>query len=245
MSVATFLQQIQALLKAENATEHSYRPALSQLFNAVLAQTQAINEPKHKQYGAPDFVIQQGASPIGHVEAKDIDVDLEPIISDSEKAQPKSVNGKQLKRYRAALPNLLYTNGLDWHWFVDGRPRLMLPTRIGTWNPKTRHVTVSASADHDLTNLLQQFATQDAPTVTTPRDLAQRLAQVARWLDELINQIFTGEGVSGSLHGQLDEPVPAPHVPRSDRRRPRSAHRLAGRRLRSSACPYRYGRGHG
>lgn len=203
MSIATFLQQIDALLKAENATEHSYRPALAQLFNAVLAPAQAINEPKHKQYGAPDFVIQHGASPIGHIEAKDVDVDLEPIINDSEKAQPKSVNGKQLKRYRAALPNLLYTNGLDWHWFVDGKPRLMLPTCIGTWNPKTKQFKTSPNAIQHLTALLDQFAAHDAPTVTTPQDLAQRLAQVARWIDEVINQIFAKEDVGGSLHRQI------------------------------------------
>ena len=136
MPVTTFLHQIEALLKAENATEHSYRPALAQLFNTVLAPAQAINEPRHKQYGAPDFVIQQGSSPIGHVEAKDVDVDLKQIIGDSDRPQPKTTNGKQLKRYRAALPNLLYTDGLRWHWFVDGQPRLTQPTSIGALEPE-------------------------------------------------------------------------------------------------------------
>lgn len=203
MSVATFLNQIGAQLKTGQATEHSYRPALAQLFTSLLPGTQVINEPKHKKYGAPDFVIQRGTAPIGHVEAKDIDINLEQIITDSERSQPKTDNGKQLKRYRAALPNLLYTNGLDWHWFVDGQPRLLLPICIGSWNPKTRQLKESITANNDLTLLLQQFAAQDARTVTTPQDLAERLAQVARWLDDVINQIFATEGVTGSLHRQL------------------------------------------
>ncbi len=107
MTVSTFLTQITAQLKTGQATEHSYRPALAQLFMSVLPGAQAINEPKRVKYNAPDFVIQQGTSPIGHVEAKDIDVALDPIVTDSEKAQPKTDNGKQLKRYRASFPNLL------------------------------------------------------------------------------------------------------------------------------------------
>ncbi len=113
MSVSTFLTEITSQLKTGQATEHSYRPALAHLFVNVLPGAQAINEPKRVKYNAPDFVIQQGTSPIGHVEAKDIDVALEQIVADSERAQPKTDNGKQLKRYRAAFPNLLYTNGLD------------------------------------------------------------------------------------------------------------------------------------
>lgn len=203
VSVTAFLQQITAQLKTGQATEHSFRPALAQLFTSVLPQIEAINEPKHAQYGAPDFVIQRGHTPIGHVEAKDVDIDLEQAIADSEKPQPKTSNGKQLKRYRAALPNLLYTDGLAWHWFVDGQPRLMLPTVIGVWNPKTKQLKVSTTATHDLTTLLQQFATQTTHTVTTPQDLAQRLAQIARWLDEVINQVFAKEDGTGSLHRQL------------------------------------------
>lgn len=203
MPVSSFVSSLEALLKTGNATEHTYRPALTQLFNAVLQGTEAINEPKHTQYGAPDFVIQRGSAPIGHVEAKDIDVQLAQVVVDSDKAEPKTVNSKQLKRYRAALPNLLYTNGLEWHWFVAGQPRLTLPTSIGTWNQKTRQLKVSTSATNDLIGLLQQFAAQKAQIVTTPRDLAQRLAQIARWLDEVISNIFATEAVTGSLHEQL------------------------------------------
>jgi hypothetical protein len=33
------------------------------------------------------------------------------------------VNGKQLKRYRASLGNLILTDYLQFHWYVDGQCR--------------------------------------------------------------------------------------------------------------------------
>lgn len=62
MPVDAFLRQVQILLQQNNATEHSYRPALQTLFNTLLAPATATNEPKHAQYGAPDFVIQHGCT---------------------------------------------------------------------------------------------------------------------------------------------------------------------------------------
>ncbi len=60
------------------ATEHSYRPALKALIEALGgAGTEAINEPTHSAYGAPDFVVQRGGVPIGHIECKDIGGNLD------------------------------------------------------------------------------------------------------------------------------------------------------------------------
>ncbi len=203
MPITFFLASVETLLQQGNATEHSYRPALKTLFEAAVAGATATNEPKHAAYGAPDFLIQRGNVPIGHVEAKDIGVNLGAIIADSERDLPKTQNGKQLKRYRAALPNLLLTDGLEWHWFVEGEARLDAPVRAGTWDAGKKKLRRSATADTDLTRLLSQFAAQKAALVGTPIDLAQRLAQVARWLDEVINAVLKDEQTQGSLHQQL------------------------------------------
>ena len=79
MPIKTFLAEVEAHLKAGNATEHTYRAALEKLFNAVLAPAKATNEPKHEAYGAPDFIIQHGNTPIGHAEAKDIGIALDIV----------------------------------------------------------------------------------------------------------------------------------------------------------------------
>ena len=204
MPVKAFLADVEQKLKAGNATEHTYRSALETLFNAVIPNSRATNEPQQAAYGAPDFVIQQGNTPIGHVEAKNVGVDLGKIIADSERDSPRTPNGKQLKRYRAALPNLLYTDGLVWHWFVEGEQRKDGSITIAAWNANTKKLQRKPEAETALTTLLNQFAAHQGAMIGTPHDLAQRLAQVARWLDEVIGNILNEEGAQGSLHQQLE-----------------------------------------
>ena len=204
MPIKAFLAEVEAHLKQGNATEHTYRAALEKLFNAMLAPAKATNEPKHAAYGAPDFIIQQGNTPIGHAEAKDIGVAMDAVIADSQRETPRTDNGKQLRRYRAALPNLLYTDGLEWHWFVGGEARIDQPLRIATWDRSKKKLNVSATATADLTALLQRFGAQKAATVGTPIDLARRLAQIARWLHDVIVQVFQGQDDKGDLHQQLE-----------------------------------------
>ncbi len=203
MPITTFLTSVETLLNQGNATEHSYRPALKTLLETVLVGYTATNEPQHAAYGAPDFVVHQHTTPIGHVEAKNIGVDLLSIIADSEREMPKTVNGKQLKRYRAALPNLLYTDGLAWYWFVAGELRYAEPVRIATWHKNTKKLQRSNTSATDLTTLLQQFAAHTAMLIGTPKDLAQRLAHIARWLDEVMVDILTDTHTPSALHQQL------------------------------------------
>lgn len=202
MTLTTFLATIEMLLKQSNATEQTYRSALEALLNSALPDCRATNEPKRTRYGAPDFVMHRGNIIVGHVETKDIGVDLDKAIADSERDIPRTQNGKQLKRYRAAFPNLLYTDGLVWYWFVAGKPRS--PIRIASWDKSEQHLHPSPTAERDFTTLLHQFAAHHVMLTSTPTDLAQRLARIARWLDETINLILTQEEPCGPLHEQLE-----------------------------------------
>ena len=124
-----YLRDLRANLAAGNATEHTHRPALKALLEGAVAGVTATNEPRRIECGAPDFVISRRAresagspQPVGYVEAKDSDVDLDAVERDSKRSNPRTANGKQLKRYRAALSNLLLTNYLEFRWYVDGEP---------------------------------------------------------------------------------------------------------------------------
>jgi predicted helicase len=203
MSIDAFLHKIEAQLKTGQATEHTYRPALEALFNATLTPAVATNEPKQASYGAPDFIIQQGNAPIGHAEAKDVGLNLDRFIADSEREVPRTREGEQLKRYRAALPNLLYTDGLEWHWFVNGEPRLDAPVSLGTWSKSSKKLKPAAGAAEAITTLLTRFKGQQVQTVSTPRELAYRLALAARWLCDTIKLVFQDEKQTGPLHGQV------------------------------------------
>lgn len=109
--ISDFLSKVQSVYKTGAATEHSYRPALEGLFNSLDENVRALNEPKRVECGAPDFIIQRGEIVIGHVEAKDLNIGLRSM---------KDANKSQQDRYRKALPNLIYTNCLDWDFYRDG-----------------------------------------------------------------------------------------------------------------------------
>ncbi|OQW61405.1 MAG: hypothetical protein A4S17_09470 [Proteobacteria bacterium HN_bin10] len=109
--VQDFINSVIATHKKGGATEHSYRPALQKLFDALDPQVSALNEPKREKVGAPDFSISRKDIVIGHCEAKDIPVDLKAM---------KDANAAQKKRYVGGLQNLLYTNCLEWLWYRDG-----------------------------------------------------------------------------------------------------------------------------
>ena len=75
------------------ATEHSYRPALKSLIEALGDGVEAINEPRRAEASMPDFIVQSRDAPIGHIECKDIGENL-----------AATAMSEQLQRYREALP---------------------------------------------------------------------------------------------------------------------------------------------
>jgi len=100
----TYINALKHDLRPGAATEESYRPALKGLLEKLAPATTATTEPKRVTSGAPDYVITRnanhGALTIGYIETKDLGASLAPIERDSDKQTPRTINGKQLKRYR-------------------------------------------------------------------------------------------------------------------------------------------------
>jgi len=111
-----YLSSIQQVLKTGQATEHSYRSALQDLLKTLVPGITALNEPKRIACGAPDYSITKqrphGALTIGYIEAKDVGVSLDAV----EKSD-------QLKRYQGSLSNLVLTDYVEFHWYVNGERR--------------------------------------------------------------------------------------------------------------------------
>ena len=72
-----YTYEIDKFYRAENASEHTYRPALKTLIEAFAQGITATNEPRRIACGAPDFIIAQGETPLGYIECKDIGVPLD------------------------------------------------------------------------------------------------------------------------------------------------------------------------
>tara|TARA_R110001606_G_scaffold239423_1_gene387475 strand:+ start:223 stop:3453 length:3231 start_codon:yes stop_codon:yes gene_type:complete len=109
--ISEYLDRVIAQFKSGQATEHSYRPALNDLFQGIDPTLTVINEPKQSEGGVPDFMFQRDGVPIGWAEAKDIDKDVIKL---------KGYSVEQRKRYEAAYPNLIYTNGVDFEFIREG-----------------------------------------------------------------------------------------------------------------------------
>lgn len=114
MDITAYLAEIRDLYGSGQSTEHSFRPALAKLFTSIDPALTVINEPRRTvDVGAPDFVFQRGDVAIGWCEAKDIGKDIRKFAAnDYSKAQKD--------RYKKGLPNLIYTNGLDFEFIRDG-----------------------------------------------------------------------------------------------------------------------------
>lgn len=186
-----YLTAIERAVKAGNATEHTHRPALEALLEAIGGEgIDAVNEPQRIACGAPDFILTRGVVPLGYVEAKDIDVDLRKIA-----------RSEQVQRYLGSLGNFVLTDYLDFQWYLDGELRLSasLP-RPG----KDGRIRWNDDAASEVAQLLGQFIAADLPLKATPQDLATRMAKLAQLIRGLIEQTFRSEGAEGDLHNQLE-----------------------------------------
>jgi len=127
-----YFEQIKKL-NVKDSTEHTLRPALDHLLNALAGKKiKIIHEPKRDETGkgAPDFKFKTNDERIlGYLENKKTDENLDQILKSD-----------QIARYKQLSNNLILTNYLEWIWLKDGailkRETLCYPSDVGY--PKAR-----------------------------------------------------------------------------------------------------------
>ncbi|CCI24384.1 type ISP restriction/modification enzyme [Microcystis aeruginosa] len=188
-SLPKYLEEITGIYQQGKATEHSYRPALKKLIESLNNNLQALNEPKRIACGAPDFVINQGIVEIGHLEAKDIGTSLKKIE-----------NTPQIKRYLQALGNLIITDHLEFRWYVSGE--LRLSAAVATLNQK-KQIKPDSQGILQVEQLFYQFSLSKVIQITTPRELAKKMAALAQLIRDAIGQALKDQDCGGMLRQQL------------------------------------------
>jgi hypothetical protein len=186
--VAEFIRQVGETWRTQQATEHSYRPALKTLFDGLKpGDVTATNEPKRIACGAPDFILQTGDIAVGFVEAKDLGLDLRHM---------KDANKDQQKRYLAALPNLIYTNCLDWDFYRNGQlvASVTVADHLMGIQPKPDQYAA-------LENLLRDFIAQRPQTITSPKVLAEIMAGKAGLIKDVLRNALKADADLGSELG--------------------------------------------
>lgn len=190
MTLNQYLKAIEKDISAGNATEHTHRPALKSLIESLSAGITATNEPKRIKCGAPDYIVTRGETPLGYIEAKDVGKSLD-----------REEKGEQISRYLESLDNLLLTDYLEFRWYVRGEH--VQTARLGTYDSAKERVRIEVEGAEEVEKLLTDFLTEVIPTVSSPKDLAERMARVARLIRETISRAFKTEGSGGSLHQQM------------------------------------------
>ena len=189
-AVKHYVKRLDAALKLGNATEHTYRPALKDLLEALNPAIKATNEPRRIAVGAPDYIITLKTLPVGYIEAKDIGIDLKRVEKSG-----------QMKRY-LALPSLLLTDYCEFRWYEEGK--LKTQFTLAHKNGKGR-LQVNKPELQTAINTLKQFLSSDIQGITRPEDLARRMAGIAQLIRSTIENAMTGKDADpeDSLHQQL------------------------------------------
>ncbi len=127
----TYIESINADFQTNVTTEHSYRGALKVLLQNILNEGRTkketnkiavINEPKRKEYGAPDFELRQDDIAISFIETKGLgDKDL---LGTNDKKHKE-----QFDRYKKAITTIAFTDYLRFFLFENGE--LSLSATIG------------------------------------------------------------------------------------------------------------------
>ncbi len=177
----SYRNEIQSKLASGVATEHTYRPTLQNLLQELAGNAIAIlNEAQQVRHNAPDFTIRQGGVPIGYIECKDLDADLDSI--------ERSI---QLRRYRKAFHNLILTDYLEFRWYVHGTRRAQLRLGIKQGSRIRRHRSHLSAA-----TFFKGFFRSATVEINTPAELATQMAAKAQLIRETMVSIMAEESAT-------------------------------------------------
>jgi hypothetical protein len=141
-SFTEYINKLRKNIEKGDSTEHTHRTALEALLEACDEDIDATNEPRRIACGAPDFNITRKGVPVGHVETKDVGVNLD------EMERGKGPNGEQFKRY-SMLPNWILTDYLEFRWYAAGQKRLTV--RVADFDGKGRlKITTDGGKDENV-----------------------------------------------------------------------------------------------
>ena len=182
MTISQYIDNIANRYKHGNATEHTYRGDLQQLIESIVPDVRATNEPKRQLCGAPDYILTKKEIPVGFIEAKDIgDKDLSGL--------KKTGNKEQFDRYKASLSNLIFTDYLDYHLYIDG----VFVTKVTIGEITDKGIKPLSENFQSFENLIKDFSSHIGQTIKSSKKLAEMMAGKARLLSDVIEKALTSD----------------------------------------------------
>jgi predicted helicase len=179
-----YIQDIETNIK--HGGERSHYPSLKRLIEGLMIGINAIIEEKGNQEGIPDFTVRKNDRVLGHIEAKDINIDLSKIAKT-----------EQIKRYLESNIgyNLILTNYLEFRWYVDGECQ-----KTANLANLTNDEIIIVDDLQPITELLQLFLDQKAKDINNYYDLAKEMAAYTKTIRNAIEAALTIENSAEELH---------------------------------------------
>lgn len=193
-AIEKYVAEISKQFATGKATEHSYRPALTDLLQALLPHYTVTNEPSRIECGAPDFILAKGPKtsliPVAFVEAKDVgDSDLDG----------NNKHKEQFSRYKKSLDHLLFTDYLDFHLY-EGET-FVSSVRIA--EIKGNKIVLNETETLKFLEIIENLAEAEPQNITSSSNLAKMMANKARLLANVIELSLTADAENkGELAGQ-------------------------------------------
>ncbi|MGB0984958.1 MAG: DNA methyltransferase, partial [Saprospiraceae bacterium] len=178
MTIQTYIENINRRYQTGISREHSYRGDLQTLLETLAPDVLVTNEPARIKCGAPDYVLTRENVEVGYIEAKDIGVNL----------KSKTLK-EQFDRYRKALPNLIFTDYLEFHFYTDGD----FVTSIAIAEVQNGAIVALPNNFEQFKNLIENFVTTVSQSIKSSEKLSKMMANKAKLLAEVIGNALESD----------------------------------------------------
>jgi type I restriction-modification system DNA methylase subunit len=180
-SVERYLGAVAQQYHRGDAREESYYDVLKQLWEELGSQLSSAHAtltvlPRQTEAGNPDMRVWSGQQHVtGYIEAK------EPGVTNLDHVEVS----EQLKRYRAAFPNVILTNFLEFRLYRFGQP-MGQPVTIGSLQALQAGMKVPFQHEDQFRELVERFFDFQLPRAYTAQTLAVALADRTRYLQQQV-----------------------------------------------------------
>ena len=175
MSIEQYLKELKDKYKTGQAGELAYRSPLETLIGSINNKVNFISEPKHRECGNPDCLISLDDLPLGYIETKDIDENLDN----------KNFTN-QFERYRKALDNLIITDYLKFRFYNN----YQLDEEIIIGILDGDKIIPQPENFSKLTQKLKDFCVHTPLSINSYQELAEKMANKAHLLRDSIEKIL-------------------------------------------------------
>jgi len=185
-AVSEFGERSRIKLAGAGEPEEALRAPLEVLFEKIgisLGLTVVLEGEVHLKGARPDFAVRVDGAIVGYLEVKKPRLDLDPA----------TFKGDNLRQWEALkdLPNLIYTNGLEWRRYRSGE-LVSVDTLSGG---EMRNAGASLSSGPSFEVLTTGFLRWDPQPITSVLALVKTLAPLTKLLREQVAERLDSERI--------------------------------------------------